>query len=68
MDFFFSFYIRVSLYYYQNNNYEVDCMEKTRYVSTWRNKWITSGAGSIDDFIKTYEYLAKSLRNGRKWE
>jgi len=34
-------------------------MEKTKYVSTWRKKWITSGAGSIDDFIKTFEALAK---------
>jgi len=37
-------------------------MEKVKYVSTWRNKWITSGAGSIDDFIKTFEELAKMFR------
>ena len=34
-------------------------MEKTKYVTTWRNKWITSRASSIDDFIKTFESLAE---------
>jgi len=33
-------------------------MEKLKYVSTWRNKWITANAGSIDDFIQTFEELA----------
>ena len=30
-------------------------MEKVKFVSTWRIKWITLEAGSIDDFIKTFE-------------
>ncbi len=34
-------------------------MGKIRYVSVWRNKWITSHASSIDDFIKTFEGLAR---------
>ncbi|KKK68504.1 hypothetical protein LCGC14_2943380, partial [marine sediment metagenome] len=25
-----------------------------KYVTVWRNKWITNKAGSIDDFIKVY--------------
>lgn len=41
-------------------------MENTKYVSTWRNKWITAGAGSIDDFIKTYEYLAKKFKEWKE--
>jgi len=41
-------------------------MEKTKYVSTWRNKWITSGAGSIDDFIKTFEALAKLFKEWKE--
>jgi len=41
-------------------------MEKTKYVSTWRNKWITSGAGSIDDFIKTFEALAKMFKEWKE--
>lgn len=41
-------------------------MEKTKYISTWRNKWITSGAGSIDDFIKTFEKLAKMFKEWKE--
>jgi len=41
-------------------------MEKTKYVSTWRNKWITSGAGSIDDFIKTFEALTKMFKEWKE--
>jgi len=41
-------------------------MEKTKYVSTWRNKWITAGAGSIDDFIKTFEALAKMFKEWKE--
>lgn len=26
-------------------------MEKTKFLSTWRNKWITSGAGSINSYL-----------------
>ena len=41
-------------------------MEKIKYVSTWRNKWITSGAGSIDDFIKTFETLTKMFKEWKE--
>ena len=41
-------------------------MEKTKYVSTWRNKWITSGAASIDDFIKIFEGLANKWKEWKK--
>jgi len=41
-------------------------MEKTKYVSTWRNKWITAGANSIDDFIKTFEGLAKYFKEWKE--
>ena len=33
-----------------------------KYVTTWRNKWLTSKAGSIDDFIKIYEETAELMR------
>ncbi len=33
--------------------------EKKYYVTTWRNKGITSEAESINDFIKVFEDLAK---------
>ena len=36
-----------------------------KYISIWRNKWIISQAGSIDDFIKIYESLAEKMR---KWK
>ena len=41
-------------------------MEKIKYVSTWRNKWITSRAGSIDDFIETFESLAKMFKEWKE--
>ena len=34
---------------------------------TWRNKWITSNAGTIDDFINTFESLAKQFRQWKEW-
>ena len=37
-------------------------MTKKIYKTTWRNKWITSGATSIDDFINVFEFLAKQFR------
>lgn len=40
-------------------------MEEEVYRTTWRNKWITSHATSIDDFIETFESLAKMFR---KWK
>ncbi len=40
-------------------------MEKEEYIYTWRNKWITAKAGSIDDFISTFEELAAMFR---KWK
>lgn len=39
---------------------------KKKYVTTWRNKWITSGAGSIDDFIAVYDGLAEKMRRWKK--
>ena len=41
-------------------------MEKTKYVSTWRNKWITSNASSIDDFIGTFGALAKMFKEWKE--
>ena len=41
-------------------------MEKTIYVSNWRNKWITSNASSIDDFIGTFEALAKMFKEWKE--
>ena len=41
-------------------------MGKVRYISTWRNKWITSHAGSIDDFIKTFEDLARMFKEWKE--
>ena len=32
--------------------------EEEVYIITWRNKWITADAGSIDDFVKAFEKLA----------
>jgi len=52
----------------KNNNTrkEVIKMRKTRYVSTWRNKWITAGASSIDDFIHVFEHLAKKFQEWKE--
>jgi hypothetical protein len=36
-------------------------------MMNWRNKWITAGAQSIDDFIKTYESLAAHFRQQKEW-
>ena len=33
-----------------------------KYITTWRNKWLTSKAGNIDDFIKVYEETAELMR------
>jgi len=41
-------------------------MENPKYISTWRNKWITADAGSIDDFIKTFERLAKMFKEWKE--
>lgn len=41
-------------------------MEKPKYVSTWRNKWITANASSIDDFIKIFEDLAKMFKEWKE--
>jgi len=40
---------------------------KPKYLSTWRNKWITAGAGSIDDFISAFEALAKMFKEWKEW-
>ena len=37
------------------------------YITTWRNKWITSGATSIDDFIDTFKALAKQFQQWKEW-
>lgn len=36
---------------------------RKKYVTIWRNKWITSNAGSIDEFIKIYEGLAEMMKS-----
>lgn len=41
-------------------------MGKVRYVSSWRNKWITSHASSIDDFIETFENLAEIFKEWKE--
>ncbi len=33
-----------------------------KYITVWRNKWITSKAGSIEDFIKVYKNLAEMMQ------
>ncbi|TKJ23929.1 MAG: hypothetical protein CEE43_01835 [Promethearchaeota archaeon Loki_b32] len=38
-----------------------------KYISTWRNKWITSHAATIDDFIDTFESLTKQFRQWKEW-
>lgn len=37
------------------------------YITIWRNKWITSNAKSIDDFINIFEALAKEFREWKDW-
>ena len=37
------------------------------FMSTWRNKWITSHATTIDDFINMFESLAKKFRQWKEW-
>ena len=37
-----------------------------KYTTIWRNKWITSSAGSIDDFIKIYEHLAEKMKRWKE--
>ena len=41
-------------------------MGKIRYVSTWRNKWITSQSSSVDDFIETFEGLARMFKEWKE--
>lgn len=36
-------------------------------MSTWRNKWITSHANTIDDFISIFEALSKQFRQWKEW-
>ena len=40
-------------------------MAKKTFQMLWRNKWLTSGAKSIDDFIYVFEEVAKQFR---KWK
>ncbi len=42
-------------------------MTKRTYIRTWRNKWITSGAQSIDDFIEIFESNARHFRQWKEW-
>jgi len=37
------------------------------YITIWRNKWITSNAKSIDDFINIFEALTKKFREWKDW-
>ena len=41
---------------------ESSSLSSKKYVTTWRNKWITANASSIDDFIATYERLAGLMK------
>ena len=41
-------------------------MEKEVYITTWRNKWITAKAGTIDDFISIFEELAEMFRRWKE--
>ena len=36
-------------------------MGKEIFTTIWRNKWITAHAGNIDDFINTFEAMAKQF-------
>jgi len=40
-------------------------MKKISYCTIWRNKWITSHARTIEDFIVTFEQLAIIFK---KWK
>ena len=40
--------------------------QRKKYIMTFRNKWITSNAGSIDDFIKIYEDIAGLMRRWKE--
>ena len=42
-------------------------MGKECYAYLWRNKWITSNAKTIDDFIQTFEALAQQFRKWKEW-
>ena len=55
------------MYSKSKKQYEEKKITKEKYITTWRNKWITSGAGSIDDFIKVYESLAEKFRQWKEW-
>jgi len=33
-----------------------------KYITVWRNKWIASKAGNIDDFIKVYKNLGEMMQ------
>jgi len=37
-----------------------------RYETMWRNKWITDGDKTIDDFIKTYEDIIKMFEGWKE--
>ena len=49
-----------------NNKILVMNMTKKIYQITWRNKWLTSGATSIDDFIHVFEEVAKQFREWKE--
>jgi hypothetical protein len=36
-------------------------------MTIWRNKWITSGAKTIDDVIQTFEALARQFLRWKEW-
>lgn len=41
-------------------------MTEKIFMTTWRNKWITSNATTIDDFINTFEALAKKFKDWKE--
>ena len=42
-------------------------VSKKIYRSFWRNKWISSHASTIDDFVDTFEALAKQFQQWKEW-
>ncbi|HDZ18412.1 hypothetical protein LCGC14_1279910 [marine sediment metagenome] len=42
-------------------------MAKKIFMTIWRNKWLTSHATTIDDFINTFEALARKFKEWREW-
>lgn len=47
----------------EGTNVRENSPERARkYIKVWRNKWITSKAGNIDDYIEIYEDLGELMQ------